>query len=159
CMTDTPELGEQLAELLLCADRAAADERDARDDLVREEAVARRGEEVVLVAAQAEEGEAVLAVAPHELPDDAPLIRRLTYAVGDRPQPEVQGACTEDDGQPDERVLPAVVLEAAYLQRRREGRERTEGGRRGEQRPHRAGVARHVEALAEADERDEQDQP
>jgi hypothetical protein len=42
CVADTPELGEEIAEFFARPDRPAADERDPGDDLVGEEAVARR---------------------------------------------------------------------------------------------------------------------
>jgi hypothetical protein len=95
-MADAAELGKEVGEFLAYADRAPADERHAGDDLVCEEALACWREEVVLVAAQAEEGEAVLPVTADEATRGSPLVRRLPDAVGDRTQPKVERARRKD---------------------------------------------------------------
>ena len=159
CVADAAELGQEVDEFLACADRAPAHERDPGDDLVCEEALAGRREEIVLVAAQAEEGEAVLPVTADEAARGPPLVRRLPDAVGDGAQPEVERARSKDEREPNQRVLPAVALIAAQLEQRRQCDERCDGRRGCEQRLDRTRVAGDVEAAAETHERDEQGEP
>ena len=102
--SDAPELGEELVDLGLVADRIAADERRARDDAVREEGSPRRREEVALVAPQREEGEAVAAVRVDERARDPPLPHRLRDRVPERPQPEVERERAEHDAEAEKRV-------------------------------------------------------
>jgi hypothetical protein len=72
-MADALKLCEQLGHFGPVPDGIAAHERTAADDLVRDEALACRREEVALVPAQAEEGQAVVTVRAHELADHPPL--------------------------------------------------------------------------------------
>ena len=81
-MTHATELGEQLEDLRPLADGIAAHESAAADDLVGEEARSARREEVALVAAQAEEREAVVAVRAYEPTDEPPLVGGLTDTFG-----------------------------------------------------------------------------
>src|SRR5205085_4363764 len=94
---DAPELGQERVELGLFADWIAADERRARDDAIHEERLPRRREEVALVAAQGEEGEAVAPICVDERARNAPLPHRLRDLVRERPQPEVQGERSEQE--------------------------------------------------------------
>ena len=112
-MADAAELREELRELLRGADRVAADECCASDDLVREEAPARRREEVGLVAPQAEEGEAVLTVRADEPPDEPPFFGRLAHAFRERAEPQVEGARGEQERDGGEDVLPMLTGQAA----------------------------------------------
>ena len=96
---DAPQLGEELVDLRLLPDRIAADERRAGDDAVGEERPARRREEIALVAAEREEGEAVGAVRVHERARHPPLPHRLRDSLSERPQPEVEGGEAEDDAE------------------------------------------------------------
>src|SRR5581483_9460498 len=150
------EVVEQRIELRLVADGIAADERRTRDDAIGEERPARRREVVALVASQREEGEAVASVRVHELADGAPLHDGLLDRMRERAQPEherreaeQQADRLEDVGQP----VADGQLDA--------GHDRGCGAAdQAEHEQHRGGlgVARHVEARAPADERDEQEE-
>ena len=156
---EPPQLGEEVVDLRLVADGIAADERRAGDDAVREEGAARGREEIALVAAQREEGEAVAAVRLDERPRDPPL----AHASARRPGRTV-AARSRARAKPQARPRPRARRRRGAGGRRRVARTRREGGdpdeRRAEteQRPDARGVAGHVEAAPPADERDEQEQ-
>ena len=109
------ELGQQLVELVLVPDGIAADERGACDDPVRQEGAPVRREQVALVAAQGEEGQAVAAVGLDEPPRGAPLFDGLADAGRERPEPEIERADGHHGGRRGEHVLqpvrPRVELE------------------------------------------------
>ena len=157
-MTDAAELGQQLGELLCGANRIAADECGTADDLVREEAAARRGEEVALVAPEAEEREAVLAVPADQPPDEPPFLRRLPDAPRERTEPQVEGARGEEQRDGGEDVVPAISCEAAQLEDEGQGREREQRECGREQRPDGAWIPGNVEAAPVAKQGDKEDE-
>ena len=111
------------------------------------------------LAAQREEGEAVAAVGLDERAGNALLAHRLCDHLPERTQPEVERGEAEHDPGRGQQVGDAVgQLRPAQLLG---DRHRGDGCKRGaerEQRPHRRGIAGHVEAAPVADERDEQRQ-
>ena len=156
---ETAQLREQVVDLGLVADGIAADECRPGDDAVREEGAPRGREQVALVAAQREEGEAVAPVGLDERPRDSPLPDRLYDGVAERSQPEVEREEAEGEAETEERVAGAVrEVAAAQLRPDAEGGDPHERCAETEQRLNARRVAGNVEAAPPANERHEQEQ-
>ena len=152
------QLGEELVDLVVVSDRVAADEGRSPDDAVREESAAGRREEIALVVPQGEEGEAVAAVGIHERPDQPPLPHRLGDGLPQRPQGVIKRERAENDSETEERVAAAWgEVDSAQLGSARNRCDPRERCPEAEQRANARRVARHVESVAPADERDEQE--
>ena len=151
-LCDAPELGEQRVELLLVADRVAADQRGAGDDAIREERAPGRREEVALVAAEREEREAVAAVGVDERARDAALADRLRA-------PRATADAARGRARRTRRRKPSAVtrsesairqVDAAQVDADDDRRDGDSERAETEQRSDRCRIARHVEALAVA---------
>ena len=155
---ETAQLREQIVDLGLVADGISADECRPGDDAVREEGTPRGREQVALVAAQREEGEAVAPVSLDERPRDSPLPDRLYDRMAERSQPEVEREDAEGETKTEERIAGAVrEVAAAQLRPDAEGGDPHERCAEAEQRLDARRVAGDVEAAPPANERHEQE--
>ena len=153
-----PELRQQLTALGRVADRVARDQCRAGDDAVGEERAAAGREEVALVPAQCEVGEAVRAVPLHERRRALALAAlRRRNRVRTQPEPEPAHCQPADEQQRGELDAPGVVVGLVGEQRDQRQRDRERDADL-DQRPHRRRVARRDEVAARAEERHEQDE-
>jgi hypothetical protein len=153
---DAHELARELAALRNVADRVSGDERGAADHAIREERTAARREEVALVAAQGEVGEAVGSVLLHELGRSLTLL-----AAGGshslRPQPQPQGAKAERTDEEGESHLDPPRVHVGVVEAEQEARHRDRECRRDlQERDERRRIAGSDEVAARAQQRDEQ---
>ena len=107
-MRDARELAHQLGPLGRVADRVAGDERRAVDHAVGEERAAARREEVALVAAQREVGEAVGAVALDERRRPARARPHRARATGSGRNHSQSAADRERADEDHQRVVDAI---------------------------------------------------
>ena len=108
------ELAQQRRNRLVGADGVARDEEHARLDAVAEEGPSVRAEQVVLVAAELEVGERVVAVPPHELSRrPAKLDSREHPRRGERPEEEIGTPGERDQAGDADRLVevPELVVE------------------------------------------------
>ena len=117
-----------------------------------------RREEVALVAAQAEEREAVVAVCAYEPADEPPLFGGLPDTFGQRPQPEVKRTEPEQEAHRGEHVLDPVAAEPAQVEHDDERCGRRQCEQRHDERTCRQRIAGHVEPLPEPIERRQHEQ-